>query len=59
MNAVFVAWGRGIKKGGKVGVVDNIDVAPTAAHLLGQELKNTDGKVLREILDGERAGTVK
>lgn len=50
MQAVFVASGRGIKKGGKIGVVDNVDVAPTAAHLLGQELKNVDGKVLREIL---------
>ena len=55
MHAVFVAWGRGIKKGGKVGVVENVDVAPTAAHLLGQELKNVDGKVLREILADDQA----
>jgi len=50
MNAVFVAWGRGIKKGEKIGVIENIDIAPTAAHLLGQELKGTQGKVLREVL---------
>ena len=55
MQAVFVAWGRGIKKGAKVGVVDNVDVAPTAAHLLGQQMKDVDGKVLREILADDRA----
>lgn len=50
MPAVFVAWGRGIKKGAKIGLFDNVDVAPTAAHLLGYDLKDSDGKVLREIL---------
>jgi predicted AlkP superfamily pyrophosphatase or phosphodiesterase len=56
LNAVFVAWGRGIKKGAKVGVFDNIDVAPTAAHLLGYDLKDADGKVLREILRDDAVG---
>jgi hypothetical protein len=32
--------------------VDNIDVAPTAARLLGVELKDVDGRVLTEILTG-------
>lgn len=50
MNGVFVAWGRGIKPGVKLGMVDNIDVAPTIAALLGQQLPAADGKVLREIL---------
>lgn len=50
MNAVFVAWGRGIKKGARIGVIENIDIAPTAAHLLGQSLPNVQGKVLKEIL---------
>ena len=50
MNALFIASGRGIKRGIKLGIVDNIDVAPTIAHLLGQELPGADGKVLSEIL---------
>lgn len=50
MNGVFVAWGRGIKPGVKLGMVDNIDVAPTIAELFGQNLPTADGKVLREIL---------
>jgi len=51
MNAMFVAAGRGIKRGAKLGLVDNRDVAPTMAHLLGQTLPRADGKVLREILE--------
>jgi arylsulfatase A-like enzyme len=50
MNAVFIASGRGIKPGAKIGLVDNIDVAPTIAHLVGHELSGTDGKVIFEIL---------
>jgi predicted AlkP superfamily pyrophosphatase or phosphodiesterase len=51
MNAVFVAWGRGIKPGAKLGIVQNIDVAPTMAHLLGVELPNSQGKPLVQILE--------
>lgn len=50
MNGVFVAWGRGIKPGTQLGIVDNIDVAPTIAALFGEKLPMADGKVLREIL---------
>jgi predicted AlkP superfamily pyrophosphatase or phosphodiesterase len=50
MNGVFVAWGRGIKPGVKLGMVDNIDIAPTIAELLGQQFPEADGKILREIL---------
>jgi hypothetical protein len=34
----------------KLGLVDIIDVAPTIATLLGQDLPGADGKVLGEIL---------
>ena len=51
MNAVFIAAGRGIRKGAKIGLVENVDIAPTAAHLLGHEMKDVDGKVLTEILE--------
>jgi arylsulfatase A-like enzyme len=50
IQALFIASGRGIKPGATLQSVDNVDVAPTAAKLLGVELKNADGKVLTEIL---------
>jgi predicted AlkP superfamily pyrophosphatase or phosphodiesterase len=50
MNAVFVVAGRGVKRGGKVGVVDNADVAPTIAKLLGVELSGAQGKPLTDLL---------
>jgi predicted AlkP superfamily pyrophosphatase or phosphodiesterase len=53
MNALFIAWGRGIKPGARLGLVENIDVAPTIARLLGQRMTGSDGRVLNEILAGE------
>lgn len=50
MNAMFIAAGRGIAKGKQIGVVENIDVAPTIARLLGEEFTAADGKVLKQIL---------
>jgi predicted AlkP superfamily pyrophosphatase or phosphodiesterase len=50
MNGAFVAWGRGIMRGAKLGIVDNRDVAPTIAALLGETMAGVDGKVLHEIL---------
>ncbi len=54
MNGVFVAWGRRIKPGTKLGEVANIDLAPTIAALFGENLPNADGKVLREIFDSNQ-----
>jgi len=50
MNGIFIASGRGIKSGVRLGPVENIDVAPTIAALFGLELPEAQGKVLREIL---------
>jgi predicted AlkP superfamily pyrophosphatase or phosphodiesterase len=50
LQSLFIASGRGIKPGVKLESVDNIDVAPTAARLLGFELKKVQGKVLSNIL---------
>jgi hypothetical protein len=47
---VFIASGRGIKAGVVLDSVNNIDLAPTMAHLLGLELKNIDGSTLTAIL---------
>ncbi len=50
IQSMFIAAGRGITPGVKLGVIDAVDVAPTAARLLGMELKDVDGKVLTDIL---------
>jgi predicted AlkP superfamily pyrophosphatase or phosphodiesterase len=50
LRALFIAFGRGIKPGITIDTLDNIDLAPTAARLLGVELKEAQGRVLTEIL---------
>jgi len=37
-----------------MGVVDSIDVAPTMAAMLGENLSGADGRVLREIFDSKQ-----
>jgi len=51
MQAMFVAAGTGIRPGTRLGVISSIDVAPTAAKLLGIELPTATGKALTEILE--------
>jgi predicted AlkP superfamily pyrophosphatase or phosphodiesterase len=51
MHATFIAAGKGIQPGVKLGVIKNLDVAPTMASLLGVTLPNVEGRVLNEILD--------
>ncbi len=51
MHATFVAWGAGIRAGARVKQIENIDVAPTIAHLLHVPLPAAEGRVVREILD--------
>jgi predicted AlkP superfamily pyrophosphatase or phosphodiesterase len=46
MRGIFIAWGRGIKPGAKLGAVHNTQVAPTIARLLGLELPAADGRPL-------------
>lgn len=50
MYANFVASGAGIRKGKVLPEVSNMDVAPTIAALLGTRMKDTDGRILSEIL---------
>jgi predicted AlkP superfamily pyrophosphatase or phosphodiesterase len=52
MQAIFLAWGSGIKPGVRLGQISNLDVAPTIAALLGIELTNATGRPLTEILTG-------
>lgn len=53
MHATFIAAGTGLKRGKKLGIIRNVDVAPTIAHLLGIKMA-TDGRVLTEALTTTR-----
>jgi predicted AlkP superfamily pyrophosphatase or phosphodiesterase len=50
MNATFIATGVGIQPGVTMDKIENIDVAPTIARLLGVELKGATGKAASQIL---------
>lgn len=50
MQAIFMAWGNGIKPGVRLGTISNLDVAPTIAELLGVELTSATGRPLTTIL---------
>jgi predicted AlkP superfamily pyrophosphatase or phosphodiesterase len=51
MNAIFIAWGRGIRKGVRIESLRNVDVAPTVAELLRLHLAGVDGKAVAAILE--------
>jgi predicted AlkP superfamily pyrophosphatase or phosphodiesterase len=51
MNAIFVAAGCGIRPGGRLGIINNIDVAPTVARLLDLRFDSAEGRVIEEILE--------
>ena len=46
MNPIFIASGYGVRAGGKVGVISNLDIAPTIAQLLGITLPTAKGKAI-------------
>jgi arylsulfatase A-like enzyme len=50
MYPALILSGAGISSGTRLGHVRNMDVAPTIAALLGVELRDTEGRVLREAL---------
>lgn len=51
MNAIFIAAGRGIRKGVRLETLRNVDVAPTVAALLGIRMQGVDGQPVSAILD--------
>ena len=51
MRTGFIAAGRGVKKGVVLDTGRLAAVAPTVSALLGLEMQNTDGRVLKEILE--------
>jgi len=50
LGALFIAWGAGIAEGVTIDEARAVDVAPTAAHLMGIGLPGAEGRVLEEIL---------
>jgi predicted AlkP superfamily pyrophosphatase or phosphodiesterase len=50
MQAIFIASGAGIAKKGEIPAFDNVNIAPTIAHLLRLPMKGIDGKTLTSIL---------
>lgn len=50
MHATFVAAGAGIKPGVQLELIQNVDVAPTIAKLMGLSLPGVDGRVLDQVL---------
>jgi hypothetical protein len=51
LRSLFIASGRGIRRGVSVASVNAVDVAPTIAHLLGLDLGKVDGVPLTQILE--------
>ena len=51
MNAIFIAWGAGIRKGIQMPEIRNVDVAPTIARLLGIEMSDVSGHALTNVLE--------
>lgn len=50
MNATFIASGLGVRRGETIESVENIDLSPTIAHLLGIDFPHVDGKVVTQAL---------
>ena len=46
LHPIFIASGYGVRKGVQLGLVSNLDVAPTIAKLLGVSLPTAKGKPL-------------
>ncbi len=44
MLATFVANGPGVRRGDRIGVIENIDLAPTIAKMFGVKFDSADGK---------------
>lgn len=51
LDGIFIASGRGIKKGVVLPRMANLDIAPTIARLLDIQMPPMDGHVLEEILE--------
>lgn len=55
LDGILIMSGRGIKPGVVLDRVRNLDIAPTAARLLGIPLPGAEGRVLEEVLEAAPA----
>jgi predicted AlkP superfamily pyrophosphatase or phosphodiesterase len=46
MQATFIASGKNVRRGDRIGVMNNIDLAPTIAKIFGIKFDTADGKAL-------------
>ncbi|MFQ5738793.1 MAG: alkaline phosphatase family protein [Acidobacteriota bacterium] len=51
MEAAFVAFGHRIRRGRRIGVIEEVSIAPTISELLGIETVGSRSNVLKEALD--------
>ncbi|MBL9084293.1 MAG: alkaline phosphatase family protein [Planctomycetales bacterium] len=49
--ATCIIWGAGVKPAAKLGTINNTDIAPTMARVLGVEIPSVDGRALPGIGD--------
>jgi predicted AlkP superfamily pyrophosphatase or phosphodiesterase len=50
LDAIFIASGAGVRRGHTIERISNLDVAPTAATLLGVKLPEAQGHAIAEAL---------
>jgi len=53
MYPALLLSGKGIRKGQRIGLVRNQDVAPTIAHILGLSMAGMEGRVLQDALEND------
>ncbi|MBI4624161.1 MAG: alkaline phosphatase family protein [Verrucomicrobia bacterium] len=53
LDGIFLASGAGIRKGMKLDRVNNLDVAPTIARLLGIALPTAQGRAMEQMFEGK------
>jgi hypothetical protein len=58
MDAGFVAWGPGLGRRLRIPEMQQTDVGPTLARLLGLSLEGADGRVLVGVLRLPRVSSV-
>jgi predicted AlkP superfamily pyrophosphatase or phosphodiesterase len=51
MDAPFIIVGPRVKRGAKIGAIENVDVAPTIAFILGVSLPSSDGHALSQVFE--------
>ncbi len=50
LDGTFIISGAAVKRGVKIDRINNLDIAPTTAQILGLTMPNVDGRVLKEVL---------